>query len=56
VLRQFGAVVERASIDEAYLDLSSLVDKRQDAATEHNAYSFSAMITRCTFSPLILLQ
>jgi hypothetical protein len=29
VLNQFGAVVERASIDEAYLDLSPVVDRRQ---------------------------
>ena len=33
VLNQFGAVVERASIDEAYLDLSSIVEKRQERGT-----------------------
>jgi nucleotidyltransferase/DNA polymerase involved in DNA repair len=32
VLNQFGAVVERASIDEAYLDLSAVVDRRQGTA------------------------
>lgn len=37
VLNQFGAVVERASIDEAYLDLSSLVDRRLEESRELEA-------------------
>ena len=31
VLLQFGAIVERASIDEAYIDLTALVDEKMNA-------------------------
>jgi len=32
VLLQFGGIVERASIDEAYIELTSMVDERISAA------------------------